>query len=227
MRTPSSAQVLDAGTPTVDAVSDRSSGRHHRIDDIDDIDNPGHAADPTEDLGHMDHCSPVRSSTIRVGVDLVVVDDVARSVEHFGHRYLDRVFTEHELACCRAGDRPERPDRPQGLPGEYSFESLAARFAAKEATVKVLRPEGPRPEWRSIEVHRTGAGWCEIRLSGLAATMAAEAGIVEWSVSLTHESTLAAAVVIGTCGHGNRPDGRQAEPDWREEEPWTRPFDLS
>jgi holo-[acyl-carrier protein] synthase len=222
MRTPSSAQVLDACTPKVDAMSDRSSGKRHRH--IDDIDNPSGKADRTNDLRHVDHCIPDQSSTIRVGVDLVVVGDVARSVEHFGHRYLGRVFTEHELACCRA---PERPDRPQGVPGGYSFESLAARFAAKEATVKVLRPEGPRPEWRSIEVHRTGAGWCEIRLSGLAATMAVEAGIVEWSVSLTHESTMAAAVVIGTCGHGNRPDGRQATPDWREEEPWTRPFDLS
>ena len=63
---------------------------------------------------------------------------------------------------------------------DYSYESLAARFAAKEAMVKVLRPVGARPEWRDIEVHRADSGWCEIRLSGRAAAMADEAGIEQW-----------------------------------------------
>ena len=92
---------------------------------------------------------------VRVGIDLVVVADVAESLERLGQRYLQRVFTPHELSCCRV--RPAS-DGQYG----YSAEALAARFAAKEATVKVLRPVGTRPEWRSIEVRRAGGGWCEI-----------------------------------------------------------------
>src|ERR1022692_689389 len=86
-----------------------------------------------------------RSPAIRVGVDLVALADVMASVERFGDRYLQRIFTPHEIACCRLDLGPRDPVR------RYSLESLAARFAAKEATVKVLRPIGPRPEWRSIE----------------------------------------------------------------------------
>jgi holo-[acyl-carrier protein] synthase len=95
------------------------------------------------------------------------------------------------------------------------MESLAARFAAKEATVKVLRPVGIRPEWRTIEVHRVEEGWCELRLSGLAAALAAEAGIRQLAVSLTHESLMAAACVVGmgmtmdqTSVRGSAVDGK-------------------
>lgn len=136
------------------------------------------------------------SAEVRVGVDLVVVADVAEAVEHFGDRYLHRIFTPHELDCCRA----------DGTSGGYAMPSLAARFAAKEAAVKVLRPVGARPEWRSIEVCRSGAGWCDLRLTGRAAVLAAEGCIDGWAVSLTHESTMAAAVVVGTL----RGDARTA-----------------
>jgi holo-[acyl-carrier protein] synthase len=129
------------------------------------------------------------AAPLRVGIDLVLVADVADSVERLGHRYLHRVFTPHERACSRIGRSPRCP--------VYSMESLAARFAAKEATVKVLRPVGIRPEWRSIELHRVDGGWCELRLSGLAAALAADAGIQQFAVSLTHESLMAAAVVVG------------------------------
>jgi holo-[acyl-carrier protein] synthase len=76
---------------------------------------------------------------------------------------------------------------------------LAARFAAKEAALKVLRPEGHRPEWRSLEVLRHPGGWCTMALSGHAAELAAQAGIGELAVSLTHEDGIAAAVVVALC----------------------------
>lgn len=146
---------------------------------------------------------------VRVGVDLVPVMDVAESVHRFGDRYLERIFTPHEVDCCRRVDA--RTHRPTA---GYSFESLAARFAAKEATLKVLRPSGWRPDWRSIEVRRASGGWCEIHLSGQAATLAADAGIEELEVSLTHESMVAVAVVVGRCpgdglvGNGGAGSGR-------------------
>lgn len=120
---------------------------------------------------------------VRVGADLVAVEDVATSVERFGDRYLRRVYTDHEIACC------------QGDPHVVAA-GLAARFAAKEAVVKVLRPAGPRPDWRSIEVRRAPTGWCAVELRGEAARLAEEAGIRSWAVSLSHEAGMAAAVVV-------------------------------
>ena len=158
--------------------------------------------------------APDQRSSLRVGIDLVSVSDVMASVERFGDQYVRRIFTPHEVDCCRGGGRGEEPvpaaetvPTPATVPTAgpcYSYESLAARFAAKEATVKALRPVGARPDWRDIEVHRSSDGWTEIRLFGKAAVLAAEAGIDELAVSLTHEGSTAAAVVVGVCRPGDR-----------------------
>ena len=148
-------------------------------------------------LGGSPSVAP-ETSALRVGVDIVEVSEVSRSVARFGDRYVQRIFTPHEIACCRIEPVPAGA----GGAGGYAYESLAARFAAKEATVKVLRPEGPRPEWRTIEVHRADSGWCELRLTGLAALLAERSGIDRFAVSLTHEAAFGVAVVVatGACG---------------------------
>jgi holo-[acyl-carrier protein] synthase len=125
-------------------------------------------------------------TAIRVGADVVAVHQVAESIAHFGSRYLERVYTDHELSSCVGGP----PVRAAGL---------AARFAAKEATIKVLRPVGHQPDWRSVEVRRHSEGWCTMGLSGYAAALAAQAGIADLAVSLTHEGDVAAAVVVALC----------------------------
>ena len=157
---------------------------------------------------------------LRVGIDLVPVAEVAESVSRLGRRYLYRVFTPHERACARMGaDRWRRSCPPPVAGGVdiagYSMESLAARFAAKEAAVKVLRPVAARPEWRSIEVRRVEGGWCELRLTGLAADLAAEAGITTLAVSVTHEPKMAAACVVGTRRGGVPAWRRTPPPDRR------------
>jgi holo-[acyl-carrier protein] synthase len=155
---------------------------------------------------------------LRVGVDVTDVAEVADSVRVFGDRYLRRIFTPHELDCCKRTGPPERrsaweddgPAHP-GVTG-LSLESLAARFAAKEAAVKVLRPTGPRPDWRSIEVRRDAHGACDLVLSGLAADLAAQAGFDRLAVSLTHHAGMAAAVVVAvpTRSGAVHPDGDRA-----------------
>ena len=128
-------------------------------------------------------------TALRVGADVVSVHQVEESVARFGPRYLERVYTQHELESS-VGRPPVRAA------------SLAARFAAKEATIKVLRPTGHQPDWRSVEVRRHADGWCTMALSGHAATLADQAGIAELAVSLTHEGDVAAAVVVALCGPG-------------------------
>jgi holo-[acyl-carrier protein] synthase len=125
-------------------------------------------------------------TAVRVGADVVAIHQVAESVEKFGPRYLERVYTKHEIDSC------------VGTPAVRAA-SLAARFAAKEATIKVLRPSGHQPDWRSLEVRRHPEGWCAMALSGYAAALADQAGIGELAVSVTHEGDVAAAVVVALC----------------------------
>jgi holo-[acyl-carrier protein] synthase len=129
-------------------------------------------------------------TALRVGADVVSVHQVEESVARFGARYLERVYTQHELESSVGGPSVQAA-------------SLAARFAAKEATIKVLRPVGHQPDWRSVEVRRHVDGWCTMALTGHAAVLADQARIAELAVSLTHEGDVAAAVVVALCGSEN------------------------
>jgi len=121
---------------------------------------------------------------LRVGIDLVEIGSVRESVERFGREYLERVYTPREVADS-SGESGVEPAR------------LAARFAAKEATLKVLRPAPDEAvPWRSIEVVRAPGGWVELELHDAAAALAAKAGVTELGVSLTHERDYASAAVV-------------------------------
>ena len=124
---------------------------------------------------------------VRVGIDLVDVESVETSVRTHAERYLERVYTEAEVRECstEAGVDSER---------------LAARFAAKEATMKVLRVADEGVSWRAIEVRRDPAGWVDLHLTGKAADLAEQAGLEGFSVSLTHEKGFASAVVVAEIG---------------------------
>jgi holo-[acyl-carrier protein] synthase len=125
---------------------------------------------------------PLRFS---VGIDLVRISETRRSLDCFGDRFLNRIYTETELAVCR-----ETPLR--------LCERLAARFAAKEAAMKVLRPRCQLINWRHIEVRPLPGGASELRLHDEAARLAAEAGIVDLSLSMSHEGDYATAIVMAT-----------------------------
>jgi holo-[acyl-carrier protein] synthase len=123
---------------------------------------------------------------LRVGTDLVLIDTVRESIESHAEHYLERIYTEREIADCRTakGIDPER---------------LAARFAAKEATLKVLRPRDQGIPWNTIEVRRDPDGWVELELSGAAAALASEGRISDLSLSIAHEGGFATAVVVAHC----------------------------
>jgi holo-[acyl-carrier protein] synthase len=116
--------------------------------------------------------------SIRVGIDLTDAGAVRDSISTFGTRYLERVYTPGELRDCH-GD----PSR------------LAARFAAKEATIKALAAPDRLP-WRSIEVIRDPSGAPSLALTGAADELARARGCRSLAVSLTHEQDHAAAVVV-------------------------------
>jgi holo-[acyl-carrier protein] synthase len=126
-----------------------------------------------------------------VGLDLVKIGDIASSVERFGHRFLDRIFTQDELQYCLADAGP-------------SAARLAARFAAKEAARKVLCLDNEAIAWRSIEIVRCSNGWCHLVLHGEALALARAAEYGRFSLSMTHESEYASAVVV--CERPRRKD---------------------
>lgn len=124
---------------------------------------------------------------IGVGLDLVAVERVAESLRgpHREH-YLERIYTEREVAACR------------GPSGRVEPERLAARFAAKEATIKALPGAGEEVRLTDIEVVSEADGQVRLELGGRAAELAREAGFAELAVSLTHEGGVAAAAVVAT-----------------------------
>ncbi len=129
-------------------------------------------------------------ASLRVGVDLVQVSQVADSIARFGDRYLRRVYTEGELAYATAA-------------GDGAPRHLAARFAAKEAAVKALDLADAPLDWRQIEVLRESSGRCALALHGAVRAAADRLRAGPLAVSLSHEGDYATAVVITTLHEKN------------------------
>lgn len=128
---------------------------------------------------------------IRVGFDLVSVSAVDAELRATTRdRYLARVYTEQELEDCTT---------PRGV----TAERLAARFAAKEATVKALPLSEIGFSPREIEVQRAASGQIHLVLTGTAARLAERAGLVDITLSITHESGMAGAVVVAEYRHND------------------------
>ncbi len=139
--------------------------------------------------------APTTAPRARTGCDLQRIDEVSDAIRDFGERYLDRVYTPAEQAAGRLGAAP-------------LASSLAARFAAKEAVLKLIgTADGVDP--RDVEItHQDGRP--VVRLSGLAATLAAEAGVGPIDVSLSHTGDLALAVAVAITQPNVQPGDEQA-----------------
>jgi holo-[acyl-carrier protein] synthase len=121
---------------------------------------------------------------IRVGCDVIAVEDVQKSLDTFGDRYLRKVFTMSEIDDCQGRNRAH---------------GLAARFAAKEAVIKAFAEPGRPFPLREIEVTRDGP-LPVLRLHGAMAVRARRQGWVGSSLSLSHADCHAMAAVVVVCG---------------------------
>jgi holo-[acyl-carrier protein] synthase len=130
---------------------------------------------------------PQAGNVVAVGIDLTDIRAVRGSIEHFGAQYLDRLFTPGERAQCAESSDPAP--------------HLAARFAAKEATIKALMIDGHIPRWTCIEVQQEASGRCRIHLTGSAAQIARDKGVDALLVSLSHEADMAVAIVVATTSN--------------------------
>jgi holo-[acyl-carrier protein] synthase len=117
---------------------------------------------------------------VSVGIDVVLVDRFAKALERTP-LLADRLFTDSERMTSSGNPR--------------SAESLAARFAAKEAVAKALgAPAGLR--WHDCEVVTDPDGRPWLTVSGTVAAVAAERGVSRWHLSLSHDGGIASAMVV-------------------------------
>jgi holo-[acyl-carrier protein] synthase len=122
-------------------------------------------------------------SIIGIGIDLVDCARIENSIERFGDRFLQRVFTEGEIAYSQSMKFPAR--------------HLAARFAAKEALSKAFGTGiGKSMGWRDLDVQKKASGEPFVVMRGGAKQKANERGVEKVWISLSHTETSGMATII-------------------------------
>src|SRR5258707_4770839 len=114
-----------------------------------------------------------------LGTDLMETRRVQESIDRFGERFLERIFTPEEIAYCQRKKK-------------NAAESFAARFAAKEAGAKALGTGISRGvSWKEFEGRREASGRPTLHLSGRAAELAEAMRGRSIQLRLTHSLELA------------------------------------
>jgi holo-[acyl-carrier protein] synthase len=143
-----------------------------------------------DDAGGDDAAAQLASppqGTTELGIDIVRISRIAETMDRFGDRFSKRVLTPAEESYVR--------NRPQ---------TLAGRWAAKEAVSKVLGLGVRGIGWRDIEVERLPTGAPAIRLHGRAARRATQLEMGRIAVSISHEADYAVAIAYGVRTAGGR-----------------------
>jgi holo-[acyl-carrier protein] synthase len=119
---------------------------------------------------------------LATGVDLIEIDRIQEMISRHGKHYLERIYTSAEL---------EQTGK--------SAESLAGRYAAKEAVSKALGCGIGEVTWKEIEILGDDQNAPVLTLHGAAENRAKELGLTIWSVSISHSQshTVAFVVAIG------------------------------
>jgi len=122
------------------------------------------------------------SNIIGLGIDATDIPRIAATLERYGERFMNRIFTDGEIAYCRR----------RRVPAIH----FAGRFAAKEAAMKALGTgHSQNVLWRDVEVVRHG-GPPQLHFHGGAARRFAAMGAQSSLLTITHSETLALAQVL-------------------------------
>lgn len=116
---------------------------------------------------------------LRTGVDLIEISRVSDVIARHGKHYLERIYTSAELEQCGK-----------------NVESLAGRFAAKEAVSKALETGIGKVTWKEIEILGDEQNAPKLCLYGTAEKISNQLGLTEWSVSISHSQSHAVAFVV-------------------------------
>lgn len=119
-------------------------------------------------------------AVVSVGVDLVEVSRIQSTIDRYGHRFLNKVFTSHEQKYCRQR--------------QTAGECFAARFAAKEAVFKAAGTGlSTGMQWHDVEIINDDNGRPRVRLSGATGERFQDKKV---HLSLSHTHTMAIATVV-------------------------------
>ncbi|HKQ17490.1 MAG TPA: holo-ACP synthase [Solirubrobacterales bacterium] len=122
-----------------------------------------------------------------LGIDIIKVERIQHSLERFGDRFTNRVLTRSEQRYVRG-----------------RAETMAGRWAAKEAVSKVLGLGVRGIGWRDIEIERLPTGQPAVRLHGRAQARADQLGMGRIAVTISHEADYAVAMAFGIRTAGGR-----------------------
>jgi len=118
-----------------------------------------------------------------IGIDVVEVERIEKSIAEFGKRFVERVFTQEERAYCESQKRPAI--------------HYAARFAAKEAVAKAFGTGiGKELSWLDMEIRRRESGEPEMFLTGAGEQFRKNHNVSQIKISLTHAQHYAAANAV-------------------------------
>ena len=122
-----------------------------------------------------------------IGVDIADIKRIKESLDEYGERFRNRVFTETEIAYCE-----------QFTHTAAKTERYAARFAAKEAARKALGAATPLKSlgWHEVEIISSSEGAPQLRFYGRAAELIDELQITRAHVSISHAPDHAVAFVV-------------------------------
>ena len=122
-------------------------------------------------------------SVLGIGVDLVECERIQHSLDRFGQKFLNRVFTEGEIEYSMSMKFPAR--------------HLAARFAGKEAVAKAFGTGiGKAMGWRNIDIQKKPSGEPFLVFSGPAQELAKQRGVTSALITLSHTDHHAMASVV-------------------------------
>ena len=121
------------------------------------------------------------------GIDIIEIERIKKAITRWGERFLRRIYTDPELRL--SGRKPQ---------------SLAARFACKEAVMKLLGTGRRGVSWREIETLAHSSGKPLVNLYGRAQNQANQLGVKEIAVSLSHSKEYAIASAVGAAEEAHR-----------------------
>ncbi len=116
---------------------------------------------------------------LRTGVDILEIERVKEITQRHGDHFLNRVFSKQEI-----NDSNSKP------------ESLAARFAAKEAVAKALGSGIGKVGWLDIEILSGENRQPYLILHNHALFLSKQQNLTEWSISLSHNLHYAIAIAV-------------------------------
>ena len=113
------------------------------------------------------------------GIDIIEIYRIKDVCQKYPDRFMNKIFTKQEISYCK---------------GRYP--QIAARFATKEAVMKLLGTGIRGVPWKSIEVYRARGQAPQVILHGNAKIKAEQLGINEIALSISHSRNYAVASVV-------------------------------